>query len=95
MKIEITARHFSPSNQLKELVLEKVGKIKKYNHGILNCQVVLTKESNTENVEIVAHAKGHEFVAHENGDVFERALINAVDKISTQVKKHHDKIKGR
>ena len=95
MKVEITARHFSPSGRLKELVHEKIKKIEKYNNGIMDCHVILTKEHNEENVEIVAHGKGHDFVAHENADLFERALITAVDKISIQVKKHHDKINGR
>ena len=86
MKVEITARHFSPSGHLKELIHEKIKKIERYNNGIMNCHVILTKEHNEENVEIVAH---------ENADLFERALITAVDKISIQVKKHHDKIIGR
>ena len=58
----------------------------------MNCNVILTKHSTIQEVEIIIHAKGCDFVAHENSDTFERALINAVDKISTQVKKHHDKI---
>ena len=95
MKVEITARHFSPSSHLKELVHEKIKKIEKYNNGIMDCHVILTKEHNEENVEIVAHGKGHDFVAHENADLFERALITAVDKISIQVKKHHDKRMSR
>jgi len=92
MKVEITARHFTPSDQLKDLVHEKIEKIEKYNNGVMNCHVILTKEHHEENVEIVAHSKGHDFVAHENADVFEKALANAVDKISIQVKKHHDKL---
>ena len=95
MNIEITARHFTASDKLKELINEKIMKIEKFNSGIMNCHVILTKEHNEENVEIVAHGKGHDFVAHENADLFERALITAVDKISIQVKKHHDKIIGR
>ena len=92
MKVEITARHFSPSGHLKELIHEKIKKIERYNNGIMDCHVILTKEHNEENVEIVAHGKGHNFVAHENADVFERALVNAVDKITIQVKKQHEKL---
>ena len=91
MKVEITARHFSPSDHLKELVHEKIKKIEKYNNGIMDCRVILTKEHNEENVEIMAHAKGHDFVAQENADVFERALVNAINKITIQVKKQHEK----
>ena len=92
MKVDITARHFSPSNQLKEMVYEKLKKIEKYNSGIMDCRVVLTKEANFEDVEIVVYSKGHQFIAHENLDNFEKSLISAIDKITIQVKKQHEKL---
>ena len=49
----------------------------------------------SENVEIIARTKGYDFAAHENADLFERSLINAIDKISIQIKKQHDKAIGR
>ena len=95
MNIEITARHFTASHSLKELVHEKIKKVKKFNSGIMSCHVILTKENNSENVEIIARTKGNDFAAHENADVFERSLKNAIDKISIQIKKQHDKAIGR
>ena len=95
MDIEITARHFTASNSLKELIYEKIKKIEKFNSGIMSCHVILTKENNSENVEIVAHAKRYDFAAHENADVFKRSLKNAIDKISIQIKKQHEKAIGR
>jgi len=95
MNIEITSRHFTASDQLKELVNEKVKKIEKFNNDIIRCNVILTKENNSENVEIIVHAKGHDFISTENEDIFERSLINAVYKISNQIKKHHEKAIGR
>lgn len=92
MKVEITARHFTPSEQLRDLVHEKIKKIERYNNGVINCHIILSKGHNEKKVEIVAHSKGHDFIAHENADVFERALANAIDKISIQVKKQHDKL---
>ena len=95
MNIEITARHFTASYQLKELIHEKIKKVGKFNSGILSCHVILTKENNSENVEIIARAKGYDFAAHENADIFERSLKNAIDKISIQLKKQHKKAIGR
>ena len=92
MQVDITARHFTPSVQLKEMVYEKLKKIEKYNRGILSRHVVLTKEVNFEDVEIVVHGKGHHFVAHENLDNFEKSLISAIDKVTIQVKKQHEKL---
>ena len=95
MNIEITARHFTASHQLKDLIHEKIKKIAKFNRDILNCHVILTKENNSENVEIIARTKGYDFAAHENADIFERSLKNAIDKISIQIKKQHEKVIGR
>ena len=95
MNINITARHFTASEQLKELVHEKIRKVEKFNSGIMSCHVILTKENNSENVEIIARLKGYDFTAHENADVFERSLKNAIDKISIQIKKQHEKAIGR
>ncbi len=95
MNIEITSRHFTASEQLKELVNEKVKKIEKFNNEIISCNVILTKENNSENVEIIAHAKGYDFISSENEDIFERSLTNAVYKISNQIKKQHEKAIGR
>ena len=92
MQVDITARHFTPSVQLKEMVYEKLKKIEKFNNGIISCRVVLTKEANFEDVEIVVHGKGHHFVAHENLDNFEKSLISAIDKVTIQVKKQHEKL---
>ena len=91
MNIEITARHFTASDKLKELINEKIKKIEKFNSEIMSCHVILNKENNSENVEIVARAKGYDFVAHENADIFERSLKDAIDKISIQIKKQHAK----
>ena len=92
MQVDITARHFTPSVQLKEMVYEKLKKIEKFNSGIMNCRVILTKEGNIEDAEIVVHGKGHHFIAHENLDNFEKSLISAIDKVTIQVKKQHEKL---
>ena len=92
MNIEITARHFSASDSLKDLIYEKIKKIKRYNSDIMSCHVILTKENNSENVEIVARTKGYDFVAHENASIFERSLVNAIEKLSIQIKKQHQKL---
>jgi len=95
MNVEITARHFTASDKLKELINKKIMKIEKINSGIMTYHVILTKENSSENVEIKAHIKGHNFSAHASGDVFEKSLRNAVEKISIQIKKQHERAKSR
>ena len=92
MKVEITARHFTQSDQLKAMVYDKLKKVEKFNSGIINCRVVLTKEANLEDVEIVINGKGYHFVANKYSTTFEKSLISAIDKITIQVKKQHEKM---
>ena len=96
MNIEITSRHFSLSAELKDLIDEKISKLNKYNVELTRCHIILSKENTAEeSVEIIAHSKGHEFVAHDNSSVFEKSLANSIKKLTVQLKKQHDKIIGR
>ena len=46
MKIDVTSRHFTPSDDLRDLVFKKVKKIPRFNSSIINCHIILIKESN-------------------------------------------------
>ena len=95
MNIEITSRHFTSSEELKRLVNDKLAKLEKFNITLTRCHVILSKENGVEeSVEIVAHSKGHEFVAHDNSNTFEKSLANSVNRLSIQLKKQHDRIVG-
>ena len=95
MNIDITSRHFTSSEELKILVNDKLAKLEKFNITLTRCHVILSKENGVEeSVEIVAHSKGHEFVAHDNSNTFEKSLANSVNKLSIQLKKQHDRIVG-
>ena len=94
MNIEITSRHFIASEELKALINEKISKVNKYNIELTRCHVILSQENTFEkSVEIVAHSKGHEFIAHDNSNVFEKSLTASINKLLIQLKKQHDKIK--
>ena len=91
MDIEITARHFVASQKLKEFIHKKIKKVEKFQSDIMSCHIILAKENNRENVEIITRVKGYDFVAHENAEIFERSLTSAIDKIFIQLKKQHEK----
>ena len=95
MNMEITSRHFTPSEELKILVSDKLAKLEKFNVTLTRCHVILSKENGVEeSVEIIAHSKGHEFIAHDNSSAFEKSLANSVKKLSIQLKKQHDRLVG-
>ena len=92
MKIDITARHFTLSENLREVIDQKVQKILKFNQIIITCQIILTKESHNEKAEIILHLKGKDFVAIHSSKSFEKSINMVVDKIISQLKKQHDKL---
>ena len=91
MKIDITARHFTLSEDLRGIVYQKIQKILKFNSLIINCHIILTKESHHEKVEMILHLKGKDCIAIDSSDSFEKSINIVIDKIISQVKKQHDK----
>ena len=80
MNLKITSRHFSASNKLKILVFEKIKKIEKFNNNVKNCHIILIKENNNENVEIILHLRGHDFISSADDKNFESSLTIIAEK---------------
>ena len=96
MNIEITSRHFTPYEGLKKIVNEKLAKLDKFSVSLTRRNVILSNgNAAEESIEIIAHSsKGHEFVAHDNSNIFEKPLAASVNKLSIQLKRQHDIIGG-
>ena len=88
MNIEITGRNFSPSEQLKAFINEKVKGFSKFDSNINLVKVVLLKEGRAEKVELILKSKRTNYITKCYSSVFEKTFINAIDKIKVQIKKH-------
>ena len=88
MNIEITGRNFSPSDQLKAFINEKVKGFSKFDSNINLVRVVLLKEGRAEKVELLLKSKRTNYITKCYSSVFEKTFINAIDKIKVQIKKH-------
>lgn len=87
MNIEITARHFTPSDALKDLINEKIMSLKKFDSNISNARVVLLKESRAEKVELIVTSKKNKYVTKCYSSVFEKTVAHAIDNIKIQIRK--------
>ena len=85
MNIEITARHFTPSADLKAFVNDKVNKLLKYDPKITLVRVVLLKESRAEKVELIVNSKNKQYITNCYSSVFEKTILKAVDNIKIQI----------
>ena len=87
MNIEITGRNFSPSEELKTLINEKILYLKRFDSNIDYARVVLLKESRAEKVELIISSKKNKYVTKCYSSVFEKTLALAIDNIKIQIRK--------
>ena len=87
MNIEITARHFTPSLELKSFIEDKLIKLSKYDSHINSIKVVLLKESRAEKVELILISKNKKYITKCYSSVFEKTILKAIDNIKIQITK--------
>lgn len=92
MQIHLTGRHVDITNDVREHIENKAGKLPRFYDRIHEIEVVLGHESEQFTAEIIVRAdRKHTFVARETGaDTF--VLIDlVVEKIERQLIKHKEK----
>jgi putative sigma-54 modulation protein len=98
MTINIQSVHFDADKKLLDFVNDKVGKLNKYYDGIINSEITLRldKNSNSENkiAEIKMLGKGHEFFAKKQSASFEESTDLTCEALRNQIMKHKEKVKG-
>ena len=92
MNIEITARNFTPSPNLKSFIEEKILTLLKYDSHITSSKVVLLKEGRAKKVELILTSNKGNYITKCYTSIFEKTVINAVEKIKVQIKKIPKKI---
>jgi putative sigma-54 modulation protein len=99
MTINIQSVHFDADRKLLGFVNEKVNKLKTYYDGIINSQITLKldKNSNSQNkiAEIKMLGRGHEFFAKRQCSSFEEATDLACEALKSQVKRYKEKLKTK
>jgi len=87
MNIEITARHFTPSMELKNFIKDKLIKLLKYDSQINFIKVVLLKESRAEKVELILASKNKRYITKCYSSIFEKTILKAINNIKIQMNK--------
>ena len=96
MRIHVTGRHVDVTEDVKDYVESKAGRLPKFYDRIHEIEVVLDHESGQFTAEMIVRADHkHTFVARETGpDTF--ALIDlVVEKLERQLTKHKEKNRNR
>ena len=96
MRILVTGRHVEVTNEVREYVETKAGRLTKYYDRIHEIEAILDHESEQFSVEMIVRAdRKHTFVARATGpDTF--ALVDEiVVKLERQLTKHKEKNRNR
>jgi putative sigma-54 modulation protein len=93
MRISFTARHFKPSEQLKEHAQTQVAKLKKYYDGILDIEIILDYIKKHQVAEIVAKVYGTRLAVEEKSEDMYKSIDLAVAKMERQLTRYKDKLK--
>ncbi len=91
MQISMTFRHLEPTDAMKELVEEKVARVKKYIQGPIEASVVLSVERYLHACDVTISASGDTYKGREESDDMYTSIDRVMDKIERQI----DKTKGR
>jgi putative sigma-54 modulation protein len=91
MQISMTFRHLEPTDAMKELVEEKVAKVKKYIQGPFEASVVLSVERYLHACDVTISASGVTYKGREESD----DMYTSIDKVMEKIERQIDKSKGR
>lgn len=95
MKIKLQCINFDATEQLKEFVEKRVGKLSRFYSDIIDASVVLTVEkpeqSENERARITLSIKGPDLFSEKKADTFEEAVVEACDALEVQLEKHKAK----
>lgn len=94
MRYRLTARHFTPSDRLKQYVQKQVNRLERYYRGIIDCEVILDEEKLQKIAEVQVKVNGALLTALERSEDIFKSVDLAVEKIERQLKKYKGKLQN-
>jgi len=94
MRITFTARHFKPSDRLKEHSHAQVEKLKRYYDGILDIEIILDYIKQQQVAELIAKVYGTRLAVVEKSEDMYKSIDLAVVKLERQLKRYKGKLRG-
>jgi len=96
MKINLQSLHFKASDNLKEFVEDKVGKLSRFDDKIISADVTLFSDDgkNIDNkvCEIRLVVPGYDDFVEKNAENFEEAIADAVETLQKILRRKKDKV---
>ena len=95
MRINISARHFKASDNLKSFASDEVKRLKKYYDGIIDCEIILGKQKDVRSCDVIIKVYGLTLTASESTHDHFKSVVGAVDKMENQLRKYKSKLRDQ
>lgn len=95
MNIEISGRKYEVTDKVRKMIGQKLEKIRKYFHDIIEIRCVLKVEKYRNICEVQIHGKEHDVKSKQEGDTMEEAIQMAIDHLKLQAQKNRMKLSDR
>ena len=92
MQISITGRNIEVTEPLRNYSEEKVRRVKKYIHSLINVHIILTVEKFRQKAEITISADGIKIHGTEETEDMYSSIDKVMDKIEAQARKYKEKL---
>jgi putative sigma-54 modulation protein len=94
MRINITARHFKLSDELRDFTEKELHRLKKYYDQIIDAEVILEWQKIHRTAEIKMSVYGTMLTAQAQAEEMHKAVNSAIDKMERQLIKYKDKLRN-
>lgn len=87
MNLTITARRFKAHDSLKDLITDKMNKLKTFYDDIIDCEVILSNEKDTEIAEVRLKLDFDTVVLKEASDSYYKSIELISDRMQVKLKR--------
>ena len=95
MKIEIVAKNYHVTQELKDVLAKKIAKLDKYFEEDARCKVYLKKEKKDAKMELSLEYHGTSIRAEAKAENFYDAIDIVLPKVERQIYKHRSKFEAK
>jgi len=95
MKIRITGRNVTVPDDVVEYANEKIGKLDKYFHNIMDAQVIFSEQKTKRVCEVTIHASGKIIRAENKGTEYKESIDIVAEKLERQIRRYKEKFQTR
>lgn len=94
MTISVSGHHYTVSDRTRKYVDGGLARLEKFYTPVIDAHLTITEEKRVHKVDLIVHVQAHTFKSSGEDEKVYPAIDLAIDRMTKQLKKHHDKQKG-